>query len=135
MRLVGRSIRIPSMRDWFRQSSPGQAIVLIALIFIGLIGFVGLVVDLGTVLGRYAQLNRATDAAGVQASNQFRESRDLYKNPAGATFFPPCSRLWPRKAFTRRRCESACTPALTRPRRLPAPTLSATQKTAVRTSP
>jgi Flp pilus assembly protein TadG len=99
MRLVGRSIRIPSLRDGFRQSSPGQAIVLIALIFIGLIGFVGLVVDLGTVLGRYAQLNRATDAAGVQASNQFRESRDLYQASGGSDIFSSVQQIMATQGF------------------------------------
>jgi len=99
MRLVGRSIRIPSIRDWFRQSSPGQAIVIIALIFIGLIGFVGLVVDLGMLLGRYAQLNRATDAAGVQASNQFRESRDLYKESGGGDIFSSVQQVMATQGF------------------------------------
>jgi hypothetical protein len=60
------------------RSDKGQAIVLVALVFIGLAAFTGLVVDVGTVLLRFAQLRRAVDAAGVQAANQFREFRDVY---------------------------------------------------------
>ena len=66
--------------------SKGQAIVLVALVFIGLIAFTGLVVDVASLLTRYSQLRRALDAAGVQAANQFRESRDLYNTTGGDLF-------------------------------------------------
>ncbi len=66
--------------------SKGQAIVLVALVFIGLIAFTGLVVDVASVLTRYSQLRRALDAAGVQAANQFREARPLYDASGGDLF-------------------------------------------------
>jgi hypothetical protein len=69
------------IRQWAQRSDTGQVIVIIALVFIGLVAFTGLVVDGGTLLIRYAQLRRAVDAAAVQAANQFREFRDLY-NPS-----------------------------------------------------
>jgi hypothetical protein len=78
MKVLGRSIRFSSIGEWTRRPSQGQAIVIIAFVFIGLIAFVGLVVDVGVVLTRFAQLRRAVDASAVQASNQFRESRILY---------------------------------------------------------
>jgi len=66
--------------------SKGQAIVLVALLFIGLIAFTGLVVDVASVLTRYSQLRRALDAAGLQAANQFRESRPIYDTSGGDLF-------------------------------------------------
>src|SRR5512136_2079893 len=56
----------------------GQVIILLALVFIALIAFMGIVIDGGVVLTRYAQLRRTVDAAAVQASNQFREFRPVY---------------------------------------------------------
>jgi hypothetical protein len=64
----------------------GQAIVLVALLFIALIAFTGLVVDVASVLTRYSQLRRALDAAGIQAANQFREARPLYDTSGGDLF-------------------------------------------------
>ena len=66
--------------------SKGQAIVLVALLFIALIAFTGLVVDVASVLTRYSQLRRALDAAGIQAANQFREARPLYDTSGGDLF-------------------------------------------------
>jgi hypothetical protein len=80
-------IKIDNARDKDKLEK-GQAIIILALVFIALIGFTGLVVDGGTFLLRYAQLRRATDAAAVQASNQFREFRpvnDMY-NAAAQVF-------------------------------------------------
>ncbi len=73
---------------WVDRRSKGQIIILVAFVFVALIVFVGLVVDTGTVLAGYAQLRRVVDAAGVQASNQFREFRPLYDpgDPDGDMF-------------------------------------------------
>src|SRR5512138_1971152 len=79
-RIIRSTSQRAAVRRWLQNSDRGQAIVIVALIFIALIGFTGLVVDGGTALVRYAQLRRAVDAAGVQASNQFREFRPLYNN-------------------------------------------------------
>ena len=66
--------------------SKGQAIVLVAFLCIALIAFTGLVVDVASVLTRYSQLRRALDAAGLQAANQFRESRAIYSTTGGDLF-------------------------------------------------
>jgi len=57
-------------------SERGQALVLIALAFIGLAAFVGLTVDAGILFSYIGHLRRATDAASLAAANQFREGRD-----------------------------------------------------------
>jgi len=56
-------------------SERGQALVLIALAFIGLAAFVGLTVDAGILFSYIGHLRRATDAASLAAANQFREGR------------------------------------------------------------
>ena len=50
----------------------GQAIVIIAMGFVILLGFTGLVVDVARVFTARAQLRRAVDAAGLAAAAQFR---------------------------------------------------------------
>lgn len=53
----------------------GQALVLLALGFVGIAAFVGLTVDAGILFSNVGQLRRATDAASLAAANQFREGR------------------------------------------------------------
>ena len=53
----------------------GQAMVLIALAFVGLAAFIGLTVDAGILFSDIGHLRRATDAASLAAANQFREGR------------------------------------------------------------
>jgi len=53
----------------------GQAMVLIALAFVGLAAFIGLTVDAGILFSQIGHLRRATDAASLAAANQFREGR------------------------------------------------------------
>ncbi|MFQ5943581.1 MAG: pilus assembly protein TadG-related protein [Anaerolineales bacterium] len=53
----------------------GQAMVLIALAFVGLAAFIGLAVDAGILFSNLGHLRRATDAASLAAANQFREGR------------------------------------------------------------
>lgn len=50
----------------------GQAIVLIVFAFVGLLAFVGIVVDLGRFLVAQTQLRRAVDAAALAGAAQFR---------------------------------------------------------------
>jgi Flp pilus assembly protein TadG len=50
----------------------GQAIVLIAMGFVILLGFAGLAIDVGRVFYTRGQLRRAVDAGGLAASGQFR---------------------------------------------------------------
>lgn len=48
-----------------RESEQGQSTVLIALMFIGLLAFVGLAVDVGFIYARATQLSTAVDAAAL----------------------------------------------------------------------
>jgi hypothetical protein len=52
----------------------GQAIVIIALGFIMLLGFMGLVVDVARVFVARGSLRRAIDSAGLAAAAQFRQN-------------------------------------------------------------
>ena len=53
----------------------GQALVLLALAFVGIAAFVGLTVDAGILFSHVGHLRRATDASSLAAANQFREGR------------------------------------------------------------
>ena len=58
-----------------RDLERGQALVLLALAFVGIAAFVGLTVDAGILFSNVGHLRRATDAASLAAANQFREGR------------------------------------------------------------
>ncbi len=58
-----------------REGERGQALVLIALAFIGLAAFIGLTIDSGILFSNVGHLRRAVDAASLAAANQFREGR------------------------------------------------------------
>jgi Flp pilus assembly protein TadG len=62
----------------------GQALVLIALAFIGLAAFVGLAVDGGILFTNIGHLRRAVDAAALAAAGQFREGRSNAQLTASA---------------------------------------------------
>lgn len=55
-----------------RKSERGQAIILIAFAFIGLVAMVGLVTDTGLLMIGYGKLKRSVDAAAVAAAQEFR---------------------------------------------------------------
>jgi len=52
----------------------GQALILIALAFVGLAGFIGLAVDGGILFTDIGHLRRAVDAAALAAANQYRRN-------------------------------------------------------------
>ncbi|GAB4498869.1 MAG: hypothetical protein OHK003_12690 [Anaerolineales bacterium] len=58
------------------RSERGQAIVLIAFAFIGLVAAVGLVADTGLLMIEYGKLKRGVDAAAVAAAQEFRPDPD-----------------------------------------------------------
>ncbi len=62
----------------------GQALVIIAFAFIGLLAFVGLTVDLGYYFIMRGNLQRATDAGALAAAAQFREGRTFAEMQAAA---------------------------------------------------
>jgi hypothetical protein len=65
----------------------GQAIVLIALAFVGLAAFIGLATDAGILFSSVGSLRRAVDAAALSASNQFREGQNQSDIEASARQF------------------------------------------------
>lgn len=55
----------------------GQALILIALAFVGVAAFIGLAVDAGILFSAVGHLRRSVDAASLAAANQFREGRPV----------------------------------------------------------
>jgi hypothetical protein len=60
------------MKRWFRRSQSGQSILILALGFLALLGFVGIVTDVSLMFVRYSTLTRAVDAASIAAAGQVR---------------------------------------------------------------
>ncbi|NJL93774.1 MAG: hypothetical protein HC915_08585 [Anaerolineae bacterium] len=56
-----------------RNSQSGQSIILLAIGFIALAAFVGLVTDISIMFVRYATLRQAVDSAAIAAAGQVRE--------------------------------------------------------------
>ena len=56
----------------FRQGQVGQSLILLAIGFIALTAFVGIVTDVSLLFVRYSTLRRAVDAAAVAAAGQMR---------------------------------------------------------------
>ena len=50
----------------------GQVLVLVALIFLILMGFIGLAIDVGIVFVNYTNLRRAVDAASLAGASKYR---------------------------------------------------------------
>lgn len=61
------------INKFLKNSERGQAIILIALAIVGMIGMVGLMTDGGILLIEYARLKRGIDAASVAAALQYRQ--------------------------------------------------------------
>jgi hypothetical protein len=76
----------------------GQAMVLIALAFVGLAAFVGLTVDAGILFIQIGHLRRAVDSASLAAANQFREGRSLTEIEAASDEFINLNSLSPADA-------------------------------------
>lgn len=68
-----------------RVKEKGQAIVLLAVFFIVLLGFIGLAIDLGRIYVAMGSLRRAVDAASLGAASQFREGRGITEMTSMAT--------------------------------------------------
>jgi len=58
-----------------RKHESGQSLIILALAFVALLAFVGLVVDVGSLYVTYTQLKRAVDAAAVAAANNIKYPR------------------------------------------------------------
>lgn len=60
-----------------RRGESGQSIILLAMGFIALLGFVGIVTDVSLMFVRYSTLRRAVDAASIAAAGQMRQDRNM----------------------------------------------------------
>jgi len=56
----------------WKRARGGQSLIIIALAFVALLAFVGLVTDIGSLYVTYTQLKRAVDAAAVAAANNIK---------------------------------------------------------------
>lgn len=65
-----------SLRRRFNRDQSGQAILFLAIGFIALVAFIGLVTDISILFVRYSQLRRTVDAAAIAAAGQIREGSD-----------------------------------------------------------
>jgi hypothetical protein len=63
-----------------RRGQSGQSIIVLAIGFIALLGFVGIVTDVSLLFVRYSSLSRAVDAAAVSAAGQMRRVADDASN-------------------------------------------------------
>ena len=67
---------IKRLKRSLKRHQTGQAIIILALGFIVLLGFVGVVTDVSLLYIRYAALRRAVDSAAVAAAGQMRTDRE-----------------------------------------------------------
>jgi hypothetical protein len=63
-----------SKRRLFRRGQTGQSLIILAIGFVALLGFVGIVTDVSLLFVRYSTLRRAVDAAAVAAAGQMRRA-------------------------------------------------------------
>lgn len=77
--MVGRMMTTLRKR-LFRRGQTGQSLVILAIGFIALCAFVGIVTDVSLLFVRYSTLRRAVDAAAVAAAGQMRRDPN-YTNP------------------------------------------------------
>jgi hypothetical protein len=64
---------INNIRRKRENTERGQAMLLIALAFIGLVAFIGLAIDAGILFAHIGHLRRGVDAAALSAANQIRQ--------------------------------------------------------------
>ena len=64
--------RIPTQEN---KRERGQVLVFIALAFVGMLSFIGLMTDIGILFISMGHLRRGVDSAALAASAQFREGR------------------------------------------------------------
>ena len=81
--------------DLHRTGERGQAIVIVALILIVLIGFIGLAVDGGRLYWERRILQNAVDAAALAASDNYQDSQSITASQhAAATEYAANERLY-----------------------------------------
>ena len=70
-----------------RPARSGQAIILIAIGFVALIGFAGIATDTGLLYVRYTTLSRATDSAALAAAATLRQGTNYLSMVNSATHY------------------------------------------------
>jgi hypothetical protein len=88
-----------TLRRRFSRDQAGQSIVFLAIAFIVLAGFVGLVTDISILFVRYSQLRRTVDAAAIAAAGQIREGSDYGNVAVSARQFVLLHGLEPRSVI------------------------------------
>ncbi len=77
-----------TMRSFFRhlhkRGQSGQSLVILAIGFLALLGFVGIVTDVSVLFIRYNTMRRAVDAAAIAAAGQMRRVADPTPGDANA---------------------------------------------------
>ena len=59
-----------------KRGQTGQSLVILAIGFLALLGFVGIVTDVSVLFIRYSTMRRAVDAAAIAAAGQMRRVVD-----------------------------------------------------------
>jgi Flp pilus assembly protein TadG len=65
------------VRGKMKNGERGQAMLLIALAFVGLVAFIGLAIDAGILFAHIGHLRRGVDAAALSAANQIRQDVEI----------------------------------------------------------
>ncbi len=63
-------------RHWRKKGQTGQSLIILAVGFLALLGFVGIVTDVSVLFVRYSTMRRAIDAAAIAAAGQMRRVVD-----------------------------------------------------------
>lgn len=87
------------LRNRLRKDQVGQSIVLLAISFIVLVAFIGLVTDISILFVRYGTLRRTVDAAAIAAAAQIREDSDFAALALTAREFIQLHGLEPHRVF------------------------------------
>ncbi len=72
-------------RHWRKKGQTGQSLIILAVGFLALLGFVGIVTDVSVLFIRYSTMRRAIDAAAIAAAGQMRRVVDDPSSPAPAS--------------------------------------------------
>jgi len=67
---------IKKFMNHLRQAERGQSIIILAIAFVVLLGFVGLTTDVSLMFVRYATIRRAVDSASLAAATQMRQGTE-----------------------------------------------------------
>lgn len=92
-----KSMLSKTLKRIVKRSESGQSLIIIALGFLGLLAFVGIVTDVSLMFVRFSQLTRAVDSASIAAAGQVRRAAPNQQelNDAGGV----CATLTPETMY------------------------------------